>query len=73
MVPDGLAGTLWTCVTGRWPLDYDAAGLGRTTPLAVRRAAIAERAIPTAFGGHGNRWVMTGGVCARRRGRPVSP
>ncbi|GAA1964683.1 hypothetical protein [Kitasatospora viridis] len=22
-----LAGTLWTCVTGRWPLDYEAAGV----------------------------------------------
>ncbi|MEW1718414.1 hypothetical protein [Streptomyces sp. NPDC093109] len=41
-----LAGTLWTCATGRWPLDYDAVGFDRTTPLAVRRTAVAERRIP---------------------------
>lgn len=42
-----LAGALWTCVTGRWPLDYDAAGLDAKTITPVqRRAAIANRRIP---------------------------
>ncbi|MEV7783585.1 hypothetical protein [Kitasatospora sp. NPDC088351] len=41
-----LAGTLWTCVTGKWPLDYEAAGLGKGTPLAEMRKAIATRAVP---------------------------
>ncbi|MFD5393978.1 hypothetical protein ACFWJW_07065 [Streptomyces sp. NPDC127097] len=42
-----LAGTLWTCVTGRWPLDYAAAGIepGRLTPADVR-THIAGRRIP---------------------------
>ncbi|MFD5732227.1 hypothetical protein ACFWIY_05290 [Streptomyces sioyaensis] len=41
-----LAGTLWTCVTGRWPLDYTAAGIdsGRLTPAEIR-AHIARRRI----------------------------
>ncbi|MER7771901.1 hypothetical protein [Kitasatospora sp. NPDC096140] len=43
-----LAGTLWTCVTGTWPLDYEAAGLGRGTPVAEIRKAIATRAVPLA-------------------------
>jgi serine/threonine protein kinase len=42
-----LAGSLWTCVTGRWHLDYDAAGLDPKTITPVqRRAAIANRRIP---------------------------
>ncbi|WP_259470569.1 hypothetical protein [Streptomyces sp. 1114.5] len=41
-----LAGTLWTCVTGTWPLDYETAGLGKGTPLDVLRNAIAHRAVP---------------------------
>ncbi|MFD7829877.1 hypothetical protein [Kitasatospora sp. NPDC059803] len=41
-----LAGTLWTCATGNWPLDYEAAGLGRGTPVEVIREAIAARAVP---------------------------
>lgn len=42
-----LAGTLWTCLTGRWPLDYTAAGIepGRLTP-AETRAHIASRCVP---------------------------
>lgn len=42
-----LAGTLWTCVTGRWPLDYAVAGIepGRLTPAEIR-AHIAGRRIP---------------------------
>jgi serine/threonine protein kinase len=42
-----LAGSLWTCATGRWPLDYDAAGLDPKTITPVRRrAVIADRRIP---------------------------
>ncbi|MFF7992422.1 hypothetical protein ACFZDG_21840 [Kitasatospora xanthocidica] len=41
-----LAGTLWTCATGRWPLDYEAAGLGRGAPVEEMRKAIATRAVP---------------------------
>ncbi|SEE96155.1 hypothetical protein SAMN05428954_4808 [Streptomyces sp. 2112.3] len=42
-----LAGTLWTCATGRWPLDYAAAGIepGRLTPAELR-AQIADRRLP---------------------------
>lgn len=42
-----LAGTLWTCVTGRWPLDYAAAGIdpGRLTPAELR-THIAGRDLP---------------------------
>ncbi|MGP8301656.1 hypothetical protein ACTPOK_27795 [Streptomyces inhibens] len=42
-----LAGTLWTCITGRWPLDYAAAGIEpvQLTPADVR-AHIANRRIP---------------------------
>ncbi|MER7705427.1 hypothetical protein ABTX81_21360 [Kitasatospora sp. NPDC097605] len=41
-----LAATLWTCVTGAWPLDYETAGLGKDTPLSELRKAIAHRAVP---------------------------
>ncbi|WP_380283651.1 hypothetical protein [Kitasatospora purpeofusca] len=41
-----LAGTLWTCVTGTWPLDYETAGLAKGTPLDALRKAIAHRAVP---------------------------
>ncbi|MFJ8443810.1 protein kinase domain-containing protein [Kitasatospora griseola] len=41
-----LAGTLWSCTTGKWPLDYDAVGLDPNTPLEERRKAIAARAVP---------------------------
>ncbi|MGW4384825.1 protein kinase domain-containing protein [Kitasatospora sp. NPDC004531] len=41
-----LAGTLWTCATGTWPLHYSAAGLSRETPLGKHREAIAARAVP---------------------------
>ncbi|MEV7771284.1 hypothetical protein [Kitasatospora sp. NPDC086791] len=41
-----LAGTLWTCVTGHWPLDYETAGLGKGTPPDAIRKAIAHRAVP---------------------------
>ncbi|WP_030245910.1 protein kinase domain-containing protein [Streptomyces sp. NRRL S-350] len=41
-----LAGTLWTCITGRWPLEYAAAKLGRDTPVAELRKAIAARTVP---------------------------
>ncbi|MFG2905429.1 hypothetical protein ACGF13_10270 [Kitasatospora sp. NPDC048286] len=41
-----LAGTLWTCVTGTWPLDYATAGLGAGTPVEEIRKAIAHRAVP---------------------------
>ncbi|MFI9076236.1 hypothetical protein ACIGW8_06995 [Streptomyces sioyaensis] len=42
-----LAGTLWTCVTGRWPLDYTAAGIDsdRLTPAEIR-AHIASHRVP---------------------------
>ncbi|MFI0907606.1 hypothetical protein ACH4TE_29445 [Streptomyces sioyaensis] len=42
-----LAGTLWTCVTGRWPLDYAVAGIepGQLTPAEIR-AHIADCRIP---------------------------
>ncbi|MEU8923136.1 hypothetical protein AB0D10_19680 [Kitasatospora sp. NPDC048545] len=40
-----LAGALWTCVTGNWPLDYEAAGLGRGTPVEAIREAIATRSL----------------------------
>jgi len=41
-----LAGTLWTCTTGTWPLHYEAAGLDRDTPLPELRHAIATRTVP---------------------------
>ncbi|MER7674917.1 hypothetical protein ABTY61_41585 [Kitasatospora sp. NPDC096128] len=41
-----LAGTLWTCATGKWPLDYETAGLGKETPLEEIRKTIAHQAIP---------------------------
>ncbi|MFJ7909059.1 hypothetical protein [Kitasatospora sp. NPDC096204] len=41
-----LAGTLWTCVTGTWPLDYASAGLETGTPVEEIRKAIAHRAVP---------------------------
>ncbi|GAA1405214.1 hypothetical protein GCM10009639_51960 [Kitasatospora putterlickiae] len=41
-----LAGTLWTCVTGRWPLDYEAAGLGGSESVEELRRAIAAKAVP---------------------------
>lgn len=41
-----LAGVLWTCVTGRWPLDYRAADIGPDTGPADRRAVIATGEIP---------------------------
>ncbi|MFD4658220.1 hypothetical protein ACFWP2_21630 [Kitasatospora sp. NPDC058444] len=41
-----LAGTLWTCVTGKWPLDYATAGLEAGTPVEAIRRAIAHRAVP---------------------------
>ncbi|MFI7272708.1 hypothetical protein [Streptomyces sp. NPDC049879] len=41
-----LAGVLWTCATGRWPLDYAAAGLPPDIGPAARRIAIASRTIP---------------------------
>ncbi|REK88783.1 hypothetical protein DY245_19095 [Streptomyces inhibens] len=42
-----LAGTLWTCITGRWPLDYAAAGIDphRLTPAELR-AHLATGRIP---------------------------
>jgi serine/threonine protein kinase len=42
-----LAGTLWTCLTGRWPLDYAAAGIepDQLTPAEVR-AHISGRRVP---------------------------
>lgn len=41
-----LAGTLWTCATGKWPLDYDDACLGRDTSVAELRKAIADKSVP---------------------------
>ncbi|MFJ7279783.1 hypothetical protein [Kitasatospora sp. NPDC098663] len=41
-----LAGTLWTCITGRWPLDYETAGIGVDAPVEEKRKAIAHRAVP---------------------------
>ncbi|MFB7124254.1 hypothetical protein [Kitasatospora sp. NPDC056273] len=41
-----LAGTLWTCTTGTWPLDYATAGLPKGTPVEEIRKAIAHRAVP---------------------------
>ncbi|MBD0672899.1 protein kinase domain-containing protein [Streptomyces sp. CBMA156] len=41
-----LAGTLWTCATGTWPLDYRTAGLDKGTPVGEIRKAIAHRAVP---------------------------
>ncbi len=41
-----LAGTLWTCITGNWPLDYEAAGIDRTDGVLPLRNAIAARAVP---------------------------
>ncbi|MGW2415341.1 hypothetical protein ACWCV5_24565 [Streptomyces tubercidicus] len=42
-----LAGTLWTCITGRWPLDYAAAGIDpvQLTPANLR-THIAGRRVP---------------------------
>ncbi|AWK10021.1 hypothetical protein DDQ41_15210 [Streptomyces spongiicola] len=42
-----LAGVLWTCITGRWPLDYERAGLlPRELGAAGVREAIATGGIP---------------------------
>ncbi|MGW7446467.1 protein kinase domain-containing protein [Kitasatospora sp. NPDC054795] len=41
-----LAATLWTCVTGTWPLDYATAGLETETPVDEIRKAIAHRTVP---------------------------
>ncbi|MBV6697340.1 serine/threonine-protein kinase [Kitasatospora aureofaciens] len=41
-----LAGTLWACTTGNWPLDYAAAGLDRAAGPAALRDAIASRTVP---------------------------
>ncbi|MFE6049904.1 hypothetical protein ACFQ6N_04045 [Kitasatospora sp. NPDC056446] len=41
-----LAATLWTCVTGTWPLDYATAGLEPGAPVETIRKAIAHRAVP---------------------------
>jgi hypothetical protein len=42
-----LAGTLWTCVTGHWPLDYPAAGIDRRTlGPADLLTAVATRSVP---------------------------
>lgn len=41
-----LAGVLWTCATGKWPLDYAAAGVPPDVGPAGRRAAIATGKIP---------------------------
>ncbi|MFG3053844.1 hypothetical protein ACGFZP_23225 [Kitasatospora sp. NPDC048239] len=43
-----LAGTLLTCITGRWPLDYEAGGIGSDAPVEDKRKAIAHRAAPLA-------------------------
>ncbi|MFI1521625.1 protein kinase domain-containing protein [Kitasatospora cineracea] len=44
-----LAAALWTCVTGDWPLDYEAAGIDRQSigPAALLEA-IGERTVPLA-------------------------
>ncbi|WP_327673522.1 protein kinase domain-containing protein [Kitasatospora sp. NBC_00458] len=41
-----LAGTLWTCVTGSWPLDYEAGGLRKDATVEAKRKAIAGKAVP---------------------------
>ncbi|MFC8829585.1 hypothetical protein ACFT9I_30070 [Streptomyces sp. NPDC057137] len=41
-----LAGVLWTCATGKWPLDYAAAGIAPDVGPTRRRAAIATGTIP---------------------------
>ncbi|AXG78917.1 protein kinase family protein [Streptomyces paludis] len=42
-----LAGTLWSCVTARWPLDYRAGGIDPTRlTCAELRAVIASRRLP---------------------------
>ncbi|MFE9801575.1 hypothetical protein ACFYP6_22365 [Streptomyces goshikiensis] len=42
-----LAGSLWTCITGRWPLDYKAASIDtKEIGPAKTRAHIANRRIP---------------------------
>ncbi|OON76210.1 hypothetical protein GBW32_12205 [Streptomyces tsukubensis] len=42
-----LAGTLWACVTGRWPLDYRAEGIDPTQlTCAELHAVIAGRRLP---------------------------
>ncbi|MFE2283862.1 hypothetical protein ACFXDJ_06790 [Streptomyces sp. NPDC059443] len=42
-----LAGSLWTCITGRWPLDYKTAGIDtKEIGPAKTRAHIANRRIP---------------------------
>jgi hypothetical protein len=42
-----LAGTLWTCVTGDWPLDYPAAGIDRRAlGPADLLTAVAGRSVP---------------------------
>ncbi|MFE3996786.1 hypothetical protein ACFXPW_34625 [Streptomyces goshikiensis] len=42
-----LAATLWTCVTGRWPLDYPTAGVDpKTLTPSQLRARVANRSIP---------------------------
>ncbi|MFB6438747.1 hypothetical protein ACFCVY_18500 [Streptomyces sp. NPDC056411] len=42
-----LAGSLWTCLTGRWPLDYAAAGIDpRRLSSEELRDRIADRRLP---------------------------
>ncbi|MFJ3787947.1 hypothetical protein [Kitasatospora sp. NPDC090091] len=42
-----LAGTLWTCITGRWPLDYAKAGLDpQESAPGVLRTAVGTGRIP---------------------------
>lgn len=44
-----LAGVLWTCTTGAWPLDYAAAGIDwKATTPAELRGAIATGEVPLA-------------------------
>ncbi|MER5869165.1 DUF6624 domain-containing protein [Streptomyces sp. NPDC002044] len=42
-----LAGALWTCITGRWPLDYAAAGIDvqNLSPVQLR-SRVANRRAP---------------------------
>lgn len=42
-----LAATLWRCATGRWPLNYQAAGIDPSRLSAAQlRSLIASRQIP---------------------------
>ncbi|MGW2542794.1 protein kinase domain-containing protein [Kitasatospora sp. NPDC001574] len=41
-----LTGTLWTCITGEWPLDYEAGGVDKDAPVEEKLRAIARRAVP---------------------------